>query len=313
MKTITYLPVLPRSIFRLGILKIGKIVCIVLTIISCYQILCAQDSTSQLVDSFITVQRINEKTILIGLGADAVTAIATQKGIVVIDAGISGSLTVKYRQIIEHEFSRSDFAYLINTHGHHDHTGGNRVFTDARITGHENCLKEISGHQKDPEKVKAALLKVVSEYDQELQTLEPGTEEWNDVYSQKERYQYAYYDALNNDPIVTPDVLFSDTLNFNMGDVTFHLIYFGKAHSESDILIYIPELKILMVGDLFSPYGRPSIDDNERSETDRWLYVMDWVGERQANIEVIIGGHGQLMTTKDLNSFNNFVQKSAVK
>jgi glyoxylase-like metal-dependent hydrolase (beta-lactamase superfamily II) len=98
-----------------------------------------------------------------------------------------------------------------------------------------------------------------------------------------------------------------------MGDVTFRLIYFGKAHSESDILIHVPELKLLMVGDLFSPYGRPGIDDDERSDTDRWLYVMDWVGERQANIDLVIGGHGQLMTTKDLNSFKNFVQKSAVK
>jgi cyclase len=299
--------------FHSGILTARKIVWVVFSIISFHPNLIAQDSTSRLVDSLITVQRINEKTILIGLGADAVTAIATQKGIVVIDAGISSTLTAKYRKIIEREFGRNDFAYLINTHGHHDHTGGNRVFTDARIAGQENCLKEISGQQKDPEKVKSALLKVVNEYDEELQTLEPGTDEWNEAYSQKTRYQFAYYDALNNYPLVAPDVLFSDNLDINMGDVTFQLIYFGKAHSESDILIHVPELKLLMVGDLFSPYGRPGIDDDVRSDTDRWLYVMDWVRSRQANIDLVIGGHGQLMTTKDLNSFNNFVQKSAVK
>jgi glyoxylase-like metal-dependent hydrolase (beta-lactamase superfamily II) len=311
MKTLNDLRPAPKSIFRSGILKAGKIVWIVFSFISCYPILFAQDSTSRLVDSLITVQKINEKTILIGLGADAVTAIAAQKGIVVIDAGISGTLTAKYRKIIEREFGRTDFAYLINTHGHHDHTGGNRVFTDVRIAGHENCLNEISGQWKDPEKVKAALLKVVNEYDKELQTLEPGTDEWNDVYSQKARYQYAYCDALNNYPLVKPDVLFNDTLDINMGDITIQLIYFGKAHSASDILIHIPELKLLMVGDLFSHYGRPSINDDERSEVDRWLKVMEWVEERQENIDVIIGGHGQLMTIKDLNSFKNFVQKSA--
>ena len=156
MKTQNDLRPPPKSIFRSGILKTGKIIWIVFLIFSCYPILFAQDSTSQLVDSLITVQRINEKTILIGLGADAVTAIATQKGIVVIDAGITSSLTAKYRKIMEQEFGRNDFAYLINTHGHHDHTGGNRVFKDAKITGHENCLKEISGQRKDPDKVNAA-------------------------------------------------------------------------------------------------------------------------------------------------------------
>ena len=268
-------------------------------------------STDKLVDSLIRVRKINDKTVIVSLGPDAVTAIATKKGIVVIDAGLSASLTSKYREIIQREFKRDDFTYLINTHGHRDHTWGNIAFGDAVIIGQENCLKEMSDQLKDPEKVKAGLLRLVNEYDKELKTLTPGTDDWDEAFCQKARYQYAYRDVLNNGIIKKPTVTFTDTLNMDMGDVTFHLIWFGTAHSESDILVFIPGLKLLMVGDLFSKYGRPSIPERNMTNTDRWLKVMDWVEARSEKIVTIIGGHGQVLTKEDLDSFDHFVRKTA--
>ena len=63
--------------------------------------------TDRLIDSLIEVKRINEKTLLITFGYDAITAVNTNKGIVVVDAGISPGLTSRYRKIIEKEFNTS--------------------------------------------------------------------------------------------------------------------------------------------------------------------------------------------------------------
>ncbi|MBU2650133.1 MAG: MBL fold metallo-hydrolase, partial [Bacteroidetes bacterium] len=139
--------------------------------------------------SFIESRKLNEKTILLTFGYDAVTAISSQQGIVVIDAGISNQLTAKFRETIEKEFSGNDFACLINTHSHHDHTGGNQVFSDMQIIAHENCPREMEQSQGDPEKVRQNLLKIVEEYETELDTLDYGSEEWKRVYYQKMRYQ----------------------------------------------------------------------------------------------------------------------------
>ena len=54
-------------------------------------------------------------------GAEAITAINTENGIVVVDAGISTALTQKYRRKIEQEFQHGHFSYIINTHADHDH------------------------------------------------------------------------------------------------------------------------------------------------------------------------------------------------
>jgi glyoxylase-like metal-dependent hydrolase (beta-lactamase superfamily II) len=243
------------------------------------------------------------------MGYDAVTAIETQKGIVVIDAGISTGLTSKYRKIIENEFGQNNIAYLINTHGHPDHTGGNTVFADAVIIGHENCTDEISKQWQDTEKVKSSLKKIVTEYDKELQSLLPGTNEWNNVFCQKTRYQCAYNDVLRNCPVTKPNVTFYDSLDLDMGDVKFNLVYFGIAHSGSDIIVHIPEKNILMVGDLFSRYGRPGFNVNKNQNWERLVRVIKWIEKRLPDIDIIIDGHGQILSKDDLKAFINLMKK----
>ena len=271
------------------------------------QILSAQiDSSGLKSDQYIKIEKLNNKTILIRMGYDAITAIETQKGIVVIDAGISNGLTAIYRKIIENEFQMNDIAYLINTHGHPDHTGGNTVFADAVIIGHKNCTEEISKQWKDPERVKSSLKKIVNDYDKELQSLLPGTNEWNNVFCQKTRYQCAYNDVLKNCRVTKPNVTFNDSLDLDIGDIKFNLIYFGTAHSESDIMIHTPEMKILMVGDLFSMYGRPGFSVNKNQNAERQVNAISWIEKRFSDIDFIIDGHDQILSKDDLQAFISY-------
>jgi glyoxylase-like metal-dependent hydrolase (beta-lactamase superfamily II) len=263
------------------------------------------DNESQKIDSLIEIQKINDKCILVKFGADAITAINTKKGIVVVDAGISSELTARYRRIIEKKFTGDDFTYVINSHGHPDHYGGNSIFKEALIIGHTNCLQEISEQRNYPGKRIKNLSKVVEDYDLHLKASEPNTREWNEIFTQKTRYLNACNDAKKQIPVKQPDITFSDSLNIDMGDSTLEMIYFGKCHSKSDILIYVPEMNILFVGDLFSEFGRPDINDSLKADKDRWRQAVQWNEKRMNNTEKIINGHGQILTIDDLKSFNS--------
>lgn len=263
------------------------------------------DATSRKIDSLIEIQKINEQCIFLKFGFESVTAINTQKGIVLIDAGISSGLTAKYRKIIENEFQTNVFTYIINTHGHPDHVGGNSIFPESGIIGHLNCIQEISEQWKNPEKRTMRLNKIVEEYELELQAYKPDTKEWNEVFTQKARYLNAYNDSKNLISVKQPDITFSDSLTINMGDITFEMFYFGKCHSSSDIVIFVPEMKILCIGDLFITYGRPSINDTLMVDKDRWQKAVHWLEKRMINIEKVIGGHGQILSIDDLKSFNS--------
>ena len=271
------------------------------------------DTPNKEIDEFIKVDKLSDRAIVVKMGYDAVTAIASQKGIVVVDAGISNSLTSEYRKIIEKVFDRNDFAYLINTHSHWDHTGGNQVFADAVIIGHENCLNEIRAYWKDIEKIKTGLLKIVNDYENQLKTFDSEWQDSLEIYLQKIRYQHAYEDLLKDRNVTLPAKTFKDTMNISTGDITLNLIYFGKAHSGSDIIIHIPEERILMVGDLFSQGGRPSIGEANKEDIERWIIVKQWIDDRMDEIDKVIGGHGQIMGSKDLESFLEYIEEKSTE
>ena len=99
-----------------------------------------------------------------------------------------------------------------------------------------------------------------------------------------------------------------------MEDVKFEMFYFGVCHSKSDILIYVPKYKILFTGDLFSKFGRPSINNKLNSDQEQWKIAVQWISKRMKNIEIIIGGHGQILTKEALVSFNeNILERISEK
>ena len=269
---------------------------------------------SDKIDSLIKLQYVNDRTVIVKFGYDALTAIKATEGIVVIDAGISTSLTDRYVKLVEKEFNQKKFIYVINTHGHHDHIRGNSVFHDTQIIGHESCRNDaIEIENTDSTLIKIG--RIVNQYDQQLRQLSPNTHEWEDNFTQKIRYASANQDISKNLPFKFPDITFTDSLNLKCGDVTFEMIYFGKFHSNSDILIYTPEIRTLFIGDLFSKYGRPSMNNSSISDAEKWMQALQWMRIRTNNIGTIIDGHGQILSIDDLKQFadNLLLRYSEIK
>lgn len=260
-------------------------------------------SESQKIDSLIQIQKVNDRTVIVKFGFDAVTAIRTTDGIVLVDAGISTLLTDKYRKTIDNVFHQNDYVYVINTHGHHDHIAGNSIFSKAKIVGHVNCHYNISERWTNPEKSMINLSKIVEDYEQQLQQAMPNTAGWDDIFTQKIRYMSAFWDVKNHASVKLPDITFSDSMKIEPGHTTIEMIYFGKFHSDSDILIYVPEIRVLFIGDLFSKYGRPGMSNSLITDEIRWMQAIEWIKKRTNNIETIIDGHGQILSIDDLKLF----------
>ena len=259
---------------------------------------------SKEVDLLLKAQKINDRTLLINFGYDAVTAIKTSQGVVLIDAGISTALTAKYKKTVENEFHQDDYVYVINTHGHHDHIRGNSIFTKAKVVGHENCRMELSERWSNPERLMMSFSRIIKDYDLQLQKSVPNTDEWNDNFTQKIRYMSAYRDVKNQTSFKLPDITFSDSMKLELGDTSLEMICFGKCHSNSDILIYVPEIRTIFTGDLFSDYGRINNNDSSLTDKVRWMRAISWIEKRMNNIEKVIEGHGQILSTDDLKQFN---------
>jgi cyclase len=114
---------------------------------------------------------------------------------------------------------------LVNTHQHGDHTNGNSLVPPGTaIVGHTRCREEML---RSPIGLASAVF--------------PGIE-WGAV------------------ELAPPFVTFDERLDLHVGDVAVELHYIGgPAHTVSDVVVWIPDRRVLFSGDLVFNGGTPFV------------------------------------------------------
>ena len=177
------------------------------------------------------------------------TAFATQKGIVVVDTFGVPEVDTKLREVIARELDRHDFALLINTHEHSDHTGGNSVYADCPIVGHELVATGLERFASQRERLLEWYPARLADEEQQLASLAAGSPEAASLKEDMVLNRLLLETLEDDRSAVPPNVTFSDRMSLDMGDTTFELSYIGGMHSASDIAVLVPERGILLTGD----------------------------------------------------------------
>jgi glyoxylase-like metal-dependent hydrolase (beta-lactamase superfamily II) len=147
-----------------------------------------------------------------------------------------------------------------NTHHHYDHAFGNFAFLPAEIWGHEQCAARL---RADSQTTKLALAAAMPELAQE------------------------YTDTR----ITPPNKTFRDSVSLDLGGRRIHLTHFGRGHTDNDVVVVVPDVHVILAGDLVEQGGPPSFEDS---------YPMDWPGTLGRMLDVangpIVPGHGEVVT-----------------
>jgi glyoxylase-like metal-dependent hydrolase (beta-lactamase superfamily II) len=229
----------------------------------------SEQARSQAASDFgFKVRRLSPRTAVINAGPwnNSYVAIATPKGIVVIDSGFSKTIAHAVRQAIQAEFKRSDFAYLILTHEHSDHIFGNSAYSDIQIVGSDLMRTAILGMKSNPAGI-ADRLEIPA------QNLARMRQDSSKDSKLAENPQFArdegFWKTVQADysagiEYVPPTVTFDRRMALSLGDVSVHLFSFGHWHSISDTIVSIPEEGIVRLGAILyaehlpvvkNPYG----------------------------------------------------------
>ncbi|MGW4521728.1 MBL fold metallo-hydrolase [Amycolatopsis sp. NPDC004378] len=163
---------------------------------------------------------------------------------------------------------------LVNTHHHGDHTNGNYLVAGATVIGHRKT-REL----------------MVAEGIQTYEGVFTGSE-WGELRSRP------------------PEVVFDDRLTVHAGDVTLELIHPGHAaHTTNDVLVWLPEQRVLYAGDLVFNGGSPFA---LMGSVAGWRAGLDVIRELQP--DVILPGHGGpcgLDVVETVDRYLAFVQETA--
>lgn len=162
--------------------------------------------------------------------------------------------------------------YVVNTHWHGDHTGGNEALgaKGATIFAHHNVRARMATDQQRGERTIAA--------------------------SSKE--------AL---PVVT----FDQGFRFHLNGDTIDIVFTGGGHTDGDSIVIWREKNIVHTGDLFfniSSY--PFIDLDSAGGVDALIASLDLILSMSDDETQIIPGHGPMATKDELNAFRGEVAEA---
>lgn len=271
-------------------------------------------------EGHVCIERLSERVLLAywrGTGRCNLTAIQSEKGLVIIDTEMSPRIMAPIKKRIEQEFGRSDWAYVINTHGHMHHAGGNVLFKPAVVVGHENLPEDMEWlikHQTDA----AAKRQVLANASRTIRNLRAVLNQVanSPQDAQRLRSEIAFWQLYGQDmregfEVVRPSLMFADRHTLDLGDLRLELVFFGKGHSLSDILIYVPQERLLVTGPIvYQRNHLPEIGEaSTMKDVHRYMAVLDAFLADNVRIDHVVPSHSPPLLKSDLTCVREYYHR----
>lgn len=279
---------------RTTLLTIGFIAC-------CLIGFAGNTVVKEITGNVVTVTPGRKQLHTLGWPNDIINSIAvkTSQGIILVDTQNSPANAKMIKAALEEKFGDSTFVYIINTHGHSCHSGGNCVFNSNRIVAQTNSMGEIKDYDDLFLGQTVEFLRKKIYYKTNiLDTITVQGELSDSINQAIDLYKSYESDLLNNYKVRFPDLTFEDTLTLRAGEQTVKLTYMGKGHGAADITAYFPVEKVICTGNLFhlgsyNDEGMPSFYLNRVNEIQKWIGGLSTILNSKNEIEYVLTTHGK--------------------
>lgn len=193
-------------------------------------------------------------------------------------------------------------SWVINSHYHNDHIRGNGVFAGARIVAGPKTKALIQ--KEEP----AGLEWEKNNVEQRLATQKEELEKETDPRKREEISLWIdYFEALKEShtdyTMTLPDFIMEDTLVIKGANRSVMLFAKGNGHTEEDIVMWLPEEKIIFAGDLLFVERHPWMGDGFVNE---WMAYLETL--KLLNPVIIVPGHGPVAQVRQLDILVHYFQ-----
>jgi len=163
-----------------------------------------------------------------------------------------------------------DLKFVLNTHWHGDHTGGNVEFgPEAPIIAHANVRKRLATRQE-----------------RALGVIEPSP------------------------PDALPVITFADSISIHFNGEEIRAIYLPHGHTDGDAVVYFSGSNVVHMGDDFFSGRFPFVDLSSGGSVQGLVVAVRSVLEQLPPDVKIIPGHGPLSGREDLEAYLEMVEES---
>ena len=190
------------------------------------------------------------------------------------------------REMIEHYSKVWDAPAhrVVNTHHNGDHCWGNQLFSQADLIGHRRCAESFS--KENPATFQA------------LKNADPTTQPALAQFARSlERWDFSGIE------LTPPTVLFDDRLAIELDGSPVEMVYAGPAHTEGDVIVHLPEDRVVFAGDVIFRLCTPIGWEGTYA---RWIEALDYI--ISLNPQVIVPGHGPLCGIEGAREMKAYLQ-----
>ncbi len=191
-----------------------------------------------------------------------------EDGVLLIDDQFA-PLTARIKAAVA-KLGGGEIRFVINTHWHGDHTGGNENLGKAGtlIVAHDNVRRRMSVEQfmeffdrKVPASPKSAL------------------------------------------PVVT----FPESVTFHLNGESIRVVHVAAAHTDGDSIVHFPASNVIHAGDVFFNGLYPFVDLDSGGSIDGLIAAVEWMLENSNESTRIIPGHGPLTDLEGLEIYRELL------
>jgi glyoxylase-like metal-dependent hydrolase (beta-lactamase superfamily II) len=185
--------------------------------------------------------------------------------------------------------------YLVNTHHHGDHVGGNEAFRPfAVIVAHDNVRKRMLASPAD----------ILRDYPARA---EEAKKAGNLEAAKRLEDQIEWARKVKLVEIPAPVLTFDSEVRIHVGEETIQVWHTPPAHTDGDGAVYFEKANVLHMGDLFFHKTIPVIDIRGGGSVKGYLAALDKVVAKVPANVTVIPGHGQVTDLAGLKAFRQYV------
>ena len=199
---------------------------------------------------------------------------AGEDGVFMIDDQFA-PLTEKIRAAIA-TFSDEPIRFLVNTHWHFDHTGGNENLGEAGVV-------------------------IVAQ---------------DEVYTRMSTDQFIeafQREVPPSPPAALPVITFNDTATFRLNGQTMHAFHVEEAHTDGDTVIHFVEADVIHAGDTYFNGFYPFIDTSSGGSLTGMISAAEEILALSGENTQIIPGHGPLSNREELEAYRQMLVDMRVR
>jgi cyclase len=241
----------------------------VIALLLCAPLLLAQDNNFDKVQ--IKVHAVSGSVYMLEGSGGNIGVSVGDDGIVIVDDEFA-PLAPKIKAALK-GISDKPVRFVLNTHWHGDHVGGNAQFgTESTIIAQENVRERMK-----------------------TGSTVPGRE--TKPYPKE---------AL---PIIT----FNDRATVHLNGEDIRAMHFPAGHTDGDSIIYFTKSNVIHMGDDFVRYGFPFVDLQSGGSVEGMLAAVDKIIATFPADTKVIPGHGDLSTVADMKAYADMLRETLAK